>query len=267
MVVGLALLAGLSLRLYLLTHQAGALDSDEAVVGLMARHILRGQFPAFFWGQQYGGTLEAYLTAGVFAVAGSSALALKLVPFGLDIAAALLVWRVGRRLLGEPAARAGACLFWIWPTAFVWSSIRARGFYGVGLVLTLSIVLLAVRLSQENRVRDWLVLGLVLGAGWWTTPEVAFVAAPVCLWLVLPDRARWRRVPLVVPGAIVGALPWLVWNLRHHMASLHPSAQGPAGNTYVSHLRLFFARALPGALGLRVPLSAHWLGSSAAAGG
>ena len=34
----------------------------------MARHILHGQFTTFFWGQGYGGSQEALLTAPIFAV-------------------------------------------------------------------------------------------------------------------------------------------------------------------------------------------------------
>ena len=36
-------------------------DSDEAVEGLMARHVLEGEFPAFLWGQRYKGVPEVYL--------------------------------------------------------------------------------------------------------------------------------------------------------------------------------------------------------------
>jgi len=48
----------------------GALDADEAVVGLMARGILHGTLPAFFPGQGYGGTQESFLAAPLVAVIG-----------------------------------------------------------------------------------------------------------------------------------------------------------------------------------------------------
>src|SRR3546814_17245096 len=51
-------------------------DSDEAIVGLMARSFLEGEWRAFYWGQHYGGTLETALVA----LAGASTTALKLVP-------------------------------------------------------------------------------------------------------------------------------------------------------------------------------------------
>src|SRR5262245_11777738 len=52
-------------------------NADEAVEGLMASHVLRGEHPAFLWGQNYKGVPEVYLAAAVFAIAGPSVMALK----------------------------------------------------------------------------------------------------------------------------------------------------------------------------------------------
>src|SRR3954470_775191 len=66
-------------RIVLLVRARLALiDSDEAITGLMARHILGGEFPIWLYGITYQGSLEAYLAAALFAVLGSSALVLKL---------------------------------------------------------------------------------------------------------------------------------------------------------------------------------------------
>src|SRR5260221_1716550 len=57
-------------------------DSDEAVEGLMARHVLSGEYPMFLWGQRYKGVPEVYLTSAVFrwmAPGAPSVLALKAV--------------------------------------------------------------------------------------------------------------------------------------------------------------------------------------------
>jgi hypothetical protein len=39
--------AALALRLYFIVMPHGVIDADEAIVGLMGRHILRGEFPIF----------------------------------------------------------------------------------------------------------------------------------------------------------------------------------------------------------------------------
>ena len=74
------MVVGVLLRWWLLESSQGALDSDEAVWGLMARHLQHGEFPTFFWAQSYGGTIEVILTVPVFWVFGSSTAALRVVP-------------------------------------------------------------------------------------------------------------------------------------------------------------------------------------------
>ena len=169
--VALAAVAGLALRVWILASPMGALDSDEAVSGLMARHMLDGEFSALYWLGNYGGTLESAVAALVFAVFGSSVIALKLTTLGLWIVAAVLTWRVGIRTIGRRPAQAAAALFWIAPTYMVWWSTKARAFYAMGVVLGLLVVLLALRLREHGSRRDAAALGLVLGLGWWTSPE------------------------------------------------------------------------------------------------
>ena len=193
LVLGTAIVAGVALRAWLLSNSLGTLDADEAVWGLMARHVLDGELSTFYWGQPYGGTLEVFLTAPVFAVLGSSTLALKLVPMALFAVAAVLVWRVGRRTIGEPAASVAAVLFWIWPSYMVWKSMRAHGFYGSALVLSLLALLLVLRLRDQPSRWDAAALGLVLGLGWWQTPQFALVAAPAVLWLARRATPLARR--------------------------------------------------------------------------
>jgi 4-amino-4-deoxy-L-arabinose transferase-like glycosyltransferase len=255
LVVGAAIAAGLVLRAWVLATSLGTLDADEAVWGLMARHALDGELSTFYWGQPYGGTHEVFLTAAVFAVFGSSTLALKLVPAALFAVAALLVWRVGRRTIGEPAARVAAALFWIWPSYGVWKSVRAHGFYGSALVLSLLVLLLVLRLRDEPSRRDAAALGLVLGLGWWATPQFALVAAPAVLWLLVVRRDALFRFWPALPAAVLGALPWLVANVRHDWYSFD---YAPGGGTYLSRFRGFFTATLPMALDLRVPFAFDW---------
>src|SRR5256885_584238 len=77
----------------------GALDADEAVVGLMTHKILDGRLPVFFPGQGYGGTQEAFLAAPLVAGFGLHAWTIRLVVIALWAASAVLVWRIGLRVL------------------------------------------------------------------------------------------------------------------------------------------------------------------------
>jgi hypothetical protein len=132
--VGVAGLVGSAVRVWIYRSSLGVPTSDEAVVRLMARHVLHGELPTFFWGQAYGGSQEALLTAPVFLTLGSGWLALRAVPIALSAVAAVLVWRVGRRTIGEPAATYAAALFWIWPPFLLFQLTHQLGFYGSDVV-------------------------------------------------------------------------------------------------------------------------------------
>ncbi|MEW6502928.1 MAG: hypothetical protein AB1457_03070 [Chloroflexota bacterium] len=71
--------SGLVLKVGLLTLDVFPFNSDEAIVGLMARHILMGERPIFFYGQAYMGSLDAFLVAGFFSVFGQSVSGIRLV--------------------------------------------------------------------------------------------------------------------------------------------------------------------------------------------
>ena len=79
-----ALLVGVALRVWVLATGLGELDADEAVHGLMARHVLDGELSVFFWLQPYGGSQQAVLSAGAFAIFGSGVLQLKVVAIALN---------------------------------------------------------------------------------------------------------------------------------------------------------------------------------------
>jgi 4-amino-4-deoxy-L-arabinose transferase-like glycosyltransferase len=225
----------------------------------MARHFLHGEFSTFYWGQAYGGTTEVGLIAAVFGIAGSGTIALRLVPMALYALAALLVWRVGRRTIGEPGATVAGLVFWISPAYFVFRSTREYGYEEALLVLGLAVLLLALRLRERPTRRDALGFGLALGLGWWTSIQIALVALPALVWLIWRQPRIWRFGWLIASAAYAGAFPWINWNLSHHWQSLHV---GPGTtSSYGFRLGGFFVDALPTALGLRVPWLLTWLPS------
>ncbi|MDQ1511015.1 MAG: hypothetical protein QOG50_2859 [Actinomycetota bacterium] len=262
-VIAAAILLGVGLRIWILASPLGRADADEAGVGLMARHLLHGEFHVFFLGQTYGGSQESILAGALLAVIGSSVVALKLVPIALHALGAWLLWRIGKRTVGDRAAQMGALAWWIFPAVFVWWSTKEGAFYGATLVLGLALFLLALRFSERPSAVDAVGIGLALGAGIWASPQITYYAVPVAVWL-LYKRGRWliksgRRLAengaQMLAGLVVGAAPFVVYNVLHHGASF----ANPHGlNPYRTNLRGFFTIALPVALGLRHPYSQRW---------
>ena len=76
-------------------------DADQAVMGLMAKHLMEGRaFPLFFYGQNYMLGVEAWFAAPVFLLAGVSVATLKLPLLIINLAAGLLLIRLLERECG-----------------------------------------------------------------------------------------------------------------------------------------------------------------------
>jgi hypothetical protein len=94
-------------------------DSDQAVMGLMAKHLAEGRaLPVFFYGQYYILGVEAWLAAPLFLAAGASVTALKLPLLAINLAIALLLFRLFTREVGlRPAHAVVAASFFALPAA------------------------------------------------------------------------------------------------------------------------------------------------------
>jgi hypothetical protein len=90
-------------------------DADQAVTGLMAKHVaeLRA-FPVFWYGQTYMLGVESWLAAPLFAVFGASVTALKIPLLAINVAIAVVLFRLLTREVGLGGWRAAtATLFFV----------------------------------------------------------------------------------------------------------------------------------------------------------
>lgn len=215
--LGLAgtLAAALALRLYFIVTPHGVIDADEAIVGLMGRHILRGELPIFYYGQAYMGSLEAHLAALAFALGGASPLVLKLSGLAQALVLVGLTAELGRRALGDGPAVVAA-LFVALPPMFltVWTLKARGGFVGMLVLGTLVLVLAhrTVETSGRRRTRAALALGLAAGLGWWTCQLIVAYLGAAGLMVVRGIRAK-AALRLLLPTAVtffLGSLPMWV---------------------------------------------------------
>ena len=251
-VVLAAFAVGIALRVWVYGGVLGAPDSDEAIVGLMARHALHGELTVFFWGQVYGGSQEALLSAPFVGVFGMTLFAIRIVPLLLNLAAALLVWRVGRRLFGEAAGVACGLVFWVWPPFQIVHGTPAYGFYGTNVFYVALLLLLALHVVDEPSALWIAGFGLAFGLAYWQTAQIIPVVLPIVVWMVWRRPTLLRRAWIAVSLAVVGALPWIVWNLTHTGGSVLTRSDP---SSYARGLRLFASPLLPMLLGLRAPLA------------
>jgi hypothetical protein len=258
--LGLTAAAGIALRVWTYRSALGVPDSDEAVVGLMVRHVLHGQVTTFFWGQAYGGSQEVLLTAPVFWLFGSSWLALRLVPIVLVAAASAVVWRVGRRTIGEPGATLAAALFWIWPAFALYKTTHQWGFYASGLLYCALLLLLSLRIVEEPTTFNVGAFGLIVGLSLWEDEQLIPVVLAAVAWTIWRRPRSLRLLWIALPLAVLGALPWLIWNIGHDWGSFHSPIADTT--TYQHRLRIFASPLLPMMLGLRAPFSQQSLAGS-----
>src|SRR5215217_7040956 len=92
-VVAAATLVAIRSYVWIFFEQSG-FDSDQAVVGLMAKHLAEGRaFPLFYYGQHYMLAVEPWLIAPFVKLFGASVAALKFPLMVVNIAvASLLLW-------------------------------------------------------------------------------------------------------------------------------------------------------------------------------
>jgi 4-amino-4-deoxy-L-arabinose transferase-like glycosyltransferase len=264
LLVALGVLAlAVVLRVWIYRSSLGYLGTDEATWGLMARHVLDGQVSAFFWGQAYGGTQEVFPVALLFWLFGTHLVLMRIVPVAFSAAAAVVVWQAGRRALGSLPGLVAGLLMLIWPIYAVWKLEIWSGFYGGDLLYAALVLLLALLIDDAPTLRRIALFGLVIGLAFWESVQIVAVIVPTLAWLTIRRPRAWTRAWIAVPGFLVGALPWILSNLRHDWWSLR---QYGGSGTYLYRLHGYVTATFPMMLGLRQPFSSEWLLGRVASG-
>jgi hypothetical protein len=214
-------------RLILLARGWPALDSDEAVIGLMARHILHGERPTFFWGQNYMGPFEAYVAAVLFALFGSSTFVLGLSALLLTLGFLATVYWIGRAAYSPTVGLLALAWLVISPPIFTLRQLAPIGGYQEVLLLG-GLILLGVwsrlrlpyarptsRASWLRCIAFYAALGLLAGLGFWSDLLIASILVVAVGALLI---GRWRELlslagVALVLAALFGAWPYISFNL------------------------------------------------------
>ncbi|HEX5156313.1 MAG TPA: glycosyltransferase family 39 protein [Ktedonobacterales bacterium] len=200
----ISLIAGVLARLVLVIRSNALIDGDEAMVGIQAERILRGDFPTYFYGQAYMGSLETYLIAALFRLFGPSAWAMRAVPILLSLLLVYLTWRLAYALLprdsrATPLLAGLAALFAAVPPLYdAVTELRTWGGQIEVYVIILALLLATVELAQRLRdgattaelARRWAIWGFLAGLGIWVNPLIIYALITAILWLAFPYARR-----------------------------------------------------------------------------
>jgi hypothetical protein len=104
-----------------LAYEHAYFDSDQAIVGLMAKHLSEGRaFPLFFYGQAYMLAVESWLAVPFFWIAGPTVAALRSSLVLTNLASAVLIILGLERYGGlRPLYGLVAALFFIFPPPMI----------------------------------------------------------------------------------------------------------------------------------------------------
>ena len=236
---------------------ARSTNSDAAVVGLQAMHMLRGELSAFLWGSGYQTSADSLVAAGFFALFGPSPLVLMLSALTMHVVGTFFVFAMLKRRF-EP----WVALFLTMPMVVSPSSVHSYALYPprqVSLTLVLgafwAIDVAAARATDGTKAR-WLALGGLLST-------LAVSADPYPM-LLLPlvglyaAMVAWdhdgavdvaRRVAALGAGCAAGLVPFLV---LHRLAGARSGPMGLATSMLAHHWRLLVDECLPWALSYKV---------------
>ena len=239
------LLLGVAARVARAWAGRASLDVDQSVVGLMARHMAQGtDFPLFFYGQSYMGSLEPSASALMFRLFGESGFTLGLGPVLFGCIALWALWRWGRDAAGPWGGLLAALGGLFGPLMHFQFQAAARGGYMVALAIGILSLVISARMAgtfREDRavsLRSWIGLGLLAGIGLWSNlivlPSLAVAALLVGWGMRWRPWRQWRGIAAAAAATMAGVFPWL-WDIarRGGMDSL---VQGGGARSLASTL-------------------------------
>jgi hypothetical protein len=218
----LAALGTFLLRIPFLFRYDLHFGGDSATCYLMSRHILQGDRPIYFYGQDYMGPLDQYLSALLFRFWGPSIpLAGAVTLFEWSLCVGIGVFLVMH--LVESAQRPIVVLLAVIGIPYTLHYTTVPMHYALAVFFPMLSSLVMLRILEQGATfgRAW-TMGLVFGLGWYMDkqclPGLAAVALTLA-WVSTPawDHKQWNLLNFsgLGLGCLVGYLPELIFRLGH----------------------------------------------------
>ena len=221
----LLILAGTAIvRFVILFVSQTHVTSDEAIIGLMAKHIFEGRYyPFYFYGISYNASCawEAYLAVTPFAIAGVGVVALKIPTVLLSLACVALFYAMTTRLYSIRLATLVSLIFALWPGLLKWHfQPRGYAFYFL-FIPALIISFLIIEKKNVRRTRDFFFFGLICGVAFWSMELLLITIASLWVLSFLRRKFSVTTFAVCLGGFLIGYAPAIWWNLTHSLRNWH----------------------------------------------
>ena len=196
--------------------------SDEAIIGLMGKHILEGRhFPFYMYGQPYnaGAAWEAYLASVAFFLFGVGVVPLKGCIVVLSLLCLFLFYRMGCALYDQRTAVLATVAFALTPSLLKWHfQVRGYSWYFLSIPV-LTLLFASIESTSIHKRRTLLLFGLASGLSIWCLELAVPLVAAFWLLLILRRRISLSNAPAVLAGFALGYAPVIVFNLTHRFSN------------------------------------------------
>ena len=196
--------------------------SDEAIIGLMGKHILEGRhFPFYMYGQPYnaGAAWEAYLASFAFALFGVGVVPLKACIVVLSLLGLFLFYRMGCALYDRRTAVFATLAFALAPSLLKWHfQVRGYSWYFLSIPV-LTLLFASIESTSVPKRRTLLLFGLASGLSIWCLELALPLVAALWLLLILRRRISLSTAPAGLIGFLLGYAPVIVFNLNYRFSN------------------------------------------------
>ncbi len=228
-------------------------ETESGLRYLMAKRILHGEFPTFFWESDYMGTTPQYVTAAFFAVFGPSielSAFVSLLAYGTAVA--LGVWYVQKYMGRGYALGAGLFLAVGFPYLIHYCVQPPGSGYDFAMLIPPAFLWVAMVIYDDGW-NFWRAAGagLLVGHCWYYNKHTLVAVSAVLIGFLAVKRGRAllrqlftsRLLWVFAVMFLVGDLPEIIYKLNHEPKHELFGVASPEG---MVHNLYWVARALPG---------------------
>ncbi|HZR04671.1 MAG TPA: hypothetical protein VFA61_02445 [Candidatus Udaeobacter sp.] len=205
-------------RFVILLRSQTHVHSDEAIIGLMGKHILEGRyFPFYMYGQPYnaGAAWEAYMAAIAFAFFGVGVVSLKGCIVALSLLCLFLFYRMGCALYDVRTAVLATVAFALAPSLLKWHfQVRGYSWYFLSIPI-LTMLFASIEPDRTPKQRMLFFFGLASGASIWCLELVVPLIGAFWLLLILRHKLVLHNAVAGLLGLVMGYAPAIAFNCTH----------------------------------------------------